>query len=261
MTNTLLSVRDLSYQHIIEKSLLKPSKTFQIEPMSFDLNRGEIISIIGSSNSGKSTIGHLIVGSLKPQGGSILLEGKDINSLTLKQKCTEIRMVFQHATEALNPSLTLKAILDHALTLNTSMSEKERESKIYDTILKVGLLPEHAYFYRNMMSDGQRQRAAFARALILDPKVIVADEPFAALDPSVRSRTVNFILDLCRENGLAFVVISNNLGIVRHMSDRLIVLHQGNVIESGKTDTIFNWPKHPYTKRLLQTYSDLTNTD
>ena len=91
--------------------------------------------------------------------------------------------------------------------------------------------------------------------------MIVADEPFLALDPSVRSRTVNFILDLCRENGLAFVVISNNLGIVRHMSDRLIVLHQGNVIESGKTDTIFNWPKHPYTKRLLQTYSDLTNTD
>lgn len=259
--NTLLSVKDVCFTQTLEKQWFKKTQSFKLQPVSFDLNRGEILSIIGSNNAGKSTLGHLLVGSKKPDSGEIYLDGQSISQLRQKQRYKDVRMIFQHATEALNPSLTLKSILNQALILNTNLSEKAREEKIFETVAQVGLLPEHVYFYRNMMSVGQRQRAAFARALILDPKVIIADEPFAAMDPSVRSGTVNFILNLCQDRGVAFIIISNNLGIIRHMTDKLIVMHQGNVIESGKTETVFNWPKHPYTQRLLQTYSHMARLD
>lgn len=259
--SSLLSVKDITFQHCANRLWFKPEVTFNLNPVSFNINRGEIISIIGSNNSGKSTLAHLLTGGKTPLSGEIRLDGRNLASMSPQERCCNIRIMFQHATEALNPALTLREMLDHALALNTVLSKKQREIKILKTIQQVGLLTEHASFYRNMMSDGQRQRAALARALILDPKVIVADEPFAALDPSVRSQTVNFIMQLCHDRGLAFVIISSNLGIVRHISDKVLVLHRGNIIESGRTDTVFNWPKQPYTKRLLQTYKDLTRTD
>ncbi|MFT5839813.1 MAG: cationic peptide transport system ATP-binding protein, partial [Flavobacteriales bacterium] len=117
----------------------------------------------------------------------------------------------------------------------------------------------HQFFYRHMLSDGQRQRIALARALILNPKVIVADEPFAALDPSVRSQAVNLLMELQRDLGLGFIFISHNLGIVRHISDKVIIMKDGKVVESGKTDVIFNWPKDEYTKKLVESHQALIN--
>lgn len=128
-------------------------------------------------------------------------------------------------------------------------------------LTKVGLLREHYYFYRHMLSDGQQQRVSLARAIILKPKVLIADEPFAALDPSIRSQTVNLILKLQQEMGLAFIFISHNLGIVRHIADRVIVMENGNIVEEGKTETIFRWPEHAITKKLIVAYQSLITSN
>lgn len=169
-------------------------------------------------------------------------------------------MIFQRSSESLNPALTIGGILQEPLKLNTQLSASEREERIEQTLVQVGLLREHYFFYPHMLSDGQQQRVAMARALILNPSIIVADEPFAALDPSVRSQTINMILRLQRELGLSFVFISHNLGIVRHIADRMLVMDKGQIVESGKTDTLFRWPKHEVTQKLISAHQSLVPT-
>lgn len=166
-------------------------------------------------------------------------------------------MIFQRSSESLNPAVTIGQILQEPLKLNTKLSATERDARIDQTLVQVGLLRDHYFFYPHMLSDGQQQRVAMARALILNPSIIVADEPFAALDPSVRSQTVNLILRLQRELGLSFVFISHNLGIVRHIADRLIVMDHGQIVETGRTDTLFRWPKHQVTQRLISAHQSL----
>ncbi|MFC4699869.1 ATP-binding cassette domain-containing protein [Glaciecola siphonariae] len=166
----------------------------------------------------------------------------------------DIRLILQHNPDALNPSLSIGTILTQTLRLNTDLSDSEKREKIEETLVKVGLLREHYYFYRHMLSDGQQQRVALARALILDPKIIVADEPFAALDPSVRSQTINLILKLQEELGLGFVFISHNIGIVRHISDKVLVMEKGQIIEQGPTAEVFTDPQQPLTQKLIQSH-------
>jgi cationic peptide transport system ATP-binding protein len=166
----------------------------------------------------------------------------------------DIRLILQHNADALNPSLSIGSILTQTLTLNTDFSDSRKREKIEETLVTVGLLREHYYFYRHMLSDGQQQRVALARALLLDPKIIVADEPFAALDPSVRSQTINLILKLQNELGLGFVFISHNIGIVRHISDRVLVMEKGHIIEQGKTSEVFTDPQQPLTQKLIQSH-------
>lgn len=255
----LLSVQDLSYTHILSKEWFSKPKKFVLGPVNFDLNAGETLAIVGENGSGKSLLAKLLVGAEKPTSGSIFLNGQKLKFHNIKQRSLNIRMIFQHSNESLNPAITVGSILDEPLKLNTNLSKPEREKKAERTLVQVGLLPEHMFFYRHMLSDGQRQRVALARALILDPQVIVADEPFAALDPSVRSQTVNLIMKLQRELGLGFIFISHNLGIVRHISDRLIIMQNGVVVESGKTDVLFNWPKSEYTQKLVKSHQSLVN--
>lgn len=253
----LLTVKELSLTRTSSNGLFRKPDVFCLKPINFELGAGETMAIIGDNGSGKSTLARMLVGVDKPGHGEILLNGQKLKHHNIKQRCQNIRMIFQHAKESLNPAKDLGTLLDEALKLNTSLDAKQRRDKIKHTLTLVGLLGEHAYFYRHMLSDGQRQRAALARALILDPQVIVADEPFAALDPSVRSQTVNLLMRLQSELGLGFIFISHNLGIVRHISDRIMVMKNGEVIESGKADVIFNWPKQEYTKRLIQTHQSL----
>jgi cationic peptide transport system ATP-binding protein len=187
------------------------------------------------------------------------MNGVELNKSNISVRCHDIRMIFQNSHESLNPGLTLGSILEEPLRLNTKLNSQQRRSLIEQTLRKVGLMAEHQFFYRHMLSDGQRQRIALARALILNPKVIVADEPFAALDPSVRSQAVNLLMKLQRDLGLGFIFISHNLGIVRHISDKVIIMKAGKVVESGKTDVIFNWPKNEYTKKLVDSHQALIN--
>jgi cationic peptide transport system ATP-binding protein len=255
----LLSVQDLSFIDIQRQGLFLPPKRFVLSPMNFSINAGETLAIIGENGSGKSLVARLLVGAEKPTAGAIYLNGQKLLQNNIKQRCLNIRMIFQHSNESLNPGITLGSILEEPLRLNTNLDQKQRTAKIEQTLVQVGLMPEHMFYYRHMLSDGQRQRIGLARALVLDPQVIVADEPFAALDPSVRSQTINLIIKLQRELGLGFIFISHNLGIVRHVSDRVLVMQQGMVIESGKTEVIFNWPKNEYTQKLVASHQALVN--
>ncbi len=168
-----------------------------------------------------------------------------------------IRLILQHSASSMNPALSVGSMMHNTLKLNTSMGEAQRRQKIEDTLRIVGLLPDHYYYFKHMFSDGQQQRVALARALLLDPQIIVADEPFAALDPSVRSQTVNLIIKLQQELGLGFVFISHNIGIVRHMSDRVLVLEDGKIIEQGLTEEVFRDPQQALTQKLIQSHSNL----
>ncbi len=255
----LINVEELFFQNSVKRFWSKPVSSFDLGPISFNLKAGETLAIVGKNGSGKSLLAKLLVGLVEPLSGKIMLNGQDLSESNQQQKCHNIRMIFQNSNESLNPGLTLGSILEEPLILNTKLSHKQRRVRIEQTLSQVGLMDDHKFFYRHMLSDGQKQRVALARALILNPKIIVADEPFAALDPSVRSQTVNLLMKLQRDLGLGFIFISHNLGIVRHISDKVIIMRDGQVVESGKTDVIFNWPKDKYTKKLVDTHQALVN--
>lgn len=255
--STLLTVKNLTFSRSTKVNWWQTPETFTLGPINFDIHAGETLAIVGDNGSGKTTLADLLAGVLAPQSGQILLNGQLLRQRNLKQRSLNIRMIFQHTKESLNPALTVGTILEEPLKLNTRLDGQQRQEKISQTLKQVGLLQEHAFFYRHMLSDGQRQRVALARALILNPQIIVADEPFAALDPSVRSQMVNLLMKLQRELGLSFIFISHNLGIVRHISDRVLVLQQGQIIESGKTDVVFNWPKSDYMQKLIKAHQSL----
>ncbi|AWL11328.1 Methionine import ATP-binding protein MetN [Saliniradius amylolyticus] len=253
----LLSVSNLSF-HPKRHWLSGGSEDFVLAPVNFELHQGETMAIIGENGSGKSLLARLLVGVETPSGGQIALNGETLVHSNRRLRYQRIRMIFQHSKGSLNPALTLGVQLEEALLLNTQLDEQERQRKIQQVLTQVGLLPDHQHFYRHMLSEGQHQRAAIARALILDPEIVIADEPFAALDPSVRSQTVNLLLKLQKDLGIGFIFISHNLGIVRHMSDRVLVLSQGKVVESGKSEVVFSWPKSECTQKLMYAYQSLT---
>jgi cationic peptide transport system ATP-binding protein len=255
----LIEVEDLTFQNSTKSMWSKRKITFDLGPVSFNFKAGETLAIVGNNGSGKSLLAKLLVGLETPKSGKIFMDGVELNNSNINVRCLDIRMIFQNTNESLNPGLTLGTILEEPLRLNTKLIAQERISLIERTLRQVGLMTEHRFFYRHMLSDGQRQRIALARALILNPKVIVADEPFAALDPSVRSQAVNLLMKLQRDLGLGFIFISQNLGIVRHISDKVIIMKDGKVVESGKTDVIFNWPKDEYTKKLVDAHQALVN--
>ncbi|MFQ3189052.1 MAG: cationic peptide transport system ATP-binding protein [Paraglaciecola sp.] len=255
----LINVEDLTFQNRTKSMWSKSKVTFDLGPVNFNVRAGETLAIVGNNSSGKSLLAKLLVGLETPRSGKIFMNGVELNKSNINVTCHDIRMIFQNSNDSLNPGLTLGSILEEPLRLNTKLNAQQRKLLIEQTLRKVGLMAEHQFFYRHMLSDGQRQRIALARALILNPKVIVADEPFAALDPSVRSQAVNLLMKLQRDLGLGFIFISHNLGIVRHISDKVIIMKDGKVLESGKTDAIFNWPKNEYTKKLVDSHQALIN--
>ena len=255
----LINVEALTFQNSTKKTWPKDEITFDFGPVSFNVKAGETLAIVGDNSSGKSLLAKLLVGLETPKSGKIYMNGLELNGSNISNRCHDIRMIFQNSSESLNPGLTLGSILEEPLRLNTKLDTQQRRLLIEQTLRQVGLMAEHQFYYRHMLSDGQRQRIALARALILNPKVIVADEPFAALDPSVRSQAVNLLMKLQRDLGLGFIFISHNLGLVRHISDKVIVMKGGKVVESGKTDAIFNWPKDEYTKKLIAAHQALIN--
>lgn len=255
----LINVKDLRFQNRTKKFWSKSKVIFDLGPVSFNFKEGETLAIVGNNSSGKSLLAKLLAGLETPKSGKIFMNGEELNKSNNSVRCHDIRMIFQNSNESLNPGLTLGSILEEPLRLNTKLDAQQRISLIESTLRQVGLMSEHRFFYRHMLSDGQRQRIALARALILNPKVIIADEPFAALDPSVRSQAVNLLMKLQRDLGLGFIFISHNLGIVRHVSDKVIIMKDGKVVESGKTEVIFNWPKDEYTKKLISSHQALVN--
>jgi len=248
---SLLQVSNLSKTFKLSRNWFSRKTFTALDPITFEVKSHQTLAIVGETGSGKSTLAKLLVGAEIPTTGHIKLNGQTLQPGNFKQRCQHVRMIFQDSGTTLNPSLTISQLLNEPLVLNTDLNEEARHVLIRETLQKVGLLADHMNFYPHMFSGGQKQRISLARAIILEPQVIILDEALASLDPSLRSQMINLLLDLQEQMGLAYILISHNLGIVRHFSDEIMVLSHGQVMEVGKTSDILNKPKHKYTKKLI----------
>lgn len=248
----LLEVKSLSKYYAQKGGWLRKKRICALEPISFSIETGETIAIMGETGSGKSTLAKLIAGAEIPSSGEIYLNGDYLNPHNYQQRCRQIRMIFQDSLSSLNPQLTLGKQLLEALRFNTNWSLAQQQEHVYTTLQKVGLLPDHFNFYPHMLSSGQQQRVCIARAILLEPQIIVADEAFAALDPSIRAQIINLILDLQEDMGISFIFASHSPEIVKHVADKILVMHRGKMIEFGPTEALLTNPTEQLTKILLQ---------
>ena len=241
------------------KQYFKVSSSFTVhavEDVSFKIYPGETYGLVGESGSGKSTIGRSVIRLYDPTAGTIKFNGMDIggkmNKETNKALRTQMQMIFQDPMASLNPRKKVRDILGEGLDIHHMYkSKEEREEKIKAILAKVGLAPEHAARYPHQFSGGQRQRVGIARALIMNPKLIIADECISALDVSIQAQVVNLMKDIQQETGTAYLFIAHDLSMVKYISDRIGVLHLGHLLETGTTEEIFENPMHPYTRSLL----------
>ncbi|GAA4872044.1 ATP-binding cassette domain-containing protein [Ferrimonas pelagia] len=248
----VLQVRGLHKHYRKHESLFKRTYKQALAPISFDLYAGETLAFVGEAGSGRSSLAQVLAGAKPRSGGQILLQGEELLTKDRRRRSQDIRMIFQDPSTSLNPRLRIGAQLEEPLLFNTEMSAEQRMEAVAVGLIRVGLLREHADFYPHMLAHGQRQRIAIARALMLDPKVVIADEAFSGLDTSLRAQCINLMLQLQRQMGLSYVLMSHDLGLVRHMSDRVVVMKKGKIVEQGDTETVFATPQHDYTKRLLE---------
>jgi dipeptide transport system ATP-binding protein len=226
-----------------------------VDGVSFTLETGKTIGIVGESGCGKSTLARLVTLIEKPSAGTLQIAGRDVTEArTDDEKATlrrAVQIVFQNPYGSLNPRKKVSAILEEPLIINTKLGKAEREAASRDMMKKVGLRPEHYQRYPHMFSGGQRQRIAIARALMLRPKLVVADEPVSALDVSIQAQVLNLLNDLQEEFRLSYLFISHDLGVVRHVADDVLVMYLGRPAEQGPKAAIFERPLHPYTQALL----------
>ena len=232
-----------------------------VNGVNLDVRRGEILSIAGESGCGKSTLARAIMKLIEIKSGEIFFNGekiKDIKSkLQLKNFYQKIQMIFQNPYSSLNPKMKIGQILSEPLKINTNYSKKEIENIIESKITQVGLDKSALNLYPHEFSGGQRQRIAIARALVLEPELIIADEPVSALDVSIQAQIINLIKDLKDNLNITFLFISHDLSVIRYISDRIAIMYLGEIVELGLTEEIFCHPKHPYTVALLNSVPQL----
>ena len=248
----LLQVKDLKQYFKVNSGYTVRA----VDGVSFDIYPGETYGLVGESGSGKSTIGRSIIRLYEPTAGQILFDGKDISGRLDKKATqalrTQMQMIFQDPMACLNPRKKVGEIIGEGLDIHhLYSSHAERKEKIDRILAKVGLAPEHADRYPHQFSGGQRQRVGIARALIMDPKLIIADECISALDVSIQAQVVNLMKDIQQETSTAYLFIAHDLSMVKYISDRIGVLHLGHLLETGTTEEIFTNPVHPYTRSLL----------
>lgn len=227
-----------------------------VDGVDFVLYPGETYGLVGESGSGKSTIGRSIIRLYNPTAGEITFDGMDISGKLTKRENkrlrTSMQMIFQDPMACLNPRKKVEDIVAQGLDIHhLYKSRAERKEKVADILLKVGLAPEHAERYPHQFSGGQRQRVGIARALVMNPKLIIADECISALDVSIQAQVVNLMKDIQKETGTAYLFIAHDLSMVKYISERIGVLHMGHLVETGTKDEIFSNPVHPYTQSLL----------
>ncbi|MGR5131916.1 peptide ABC transporter ATP-binding protein [Vibrio alfacsensis] len=252
--SALLEVDNLSKLFVTRSGLFKRKIKEAVKPVSFTLEPGQTIGFIGQNGSGKSTLARMLAGVVEPSSGEIRVNGERLEHKDYSTRCKLIRMIFQDPNTSLNPRIQIGRILEGPLKRNTNMPPDARMKRVKDTLLRVGLLPEHAYFYPQMLAAGQKQRVCLARALILQPSIIVADEALNGLDMAMRSQIINLFLELQEEMGLSFVYVSQHIGIVKHITDKVMVMHEGEVVEFGETNQVLTNPQHPITQRLVNSH-------
>ena len=253
----LLEVTDLVKHFPVKRGLLVDRTVDQIravDGVSFSVAGGETLGLVGESGSGKSTLGRAVLQLVKPTSGSVRFEGREIAGLSrraMRPLRREMQMVFQDPYASLNPRKRVGQIVGEPLRLQGVARGGELRRQVQGLLERVGLAPEHYDRFPHEFSGGQRQRIGIARAIALRPKLIVADEPVSALDVSIRAQIVNLLADLQQELGLTYVFVAHDIGIVRHVSDRIAVMHEGKIVEEGPADRVCEQPRDAYTKQLL----------
>lgn len=255
MSELILKVRDLKQHYKIDRGWLKESSVVKaVDGINFEVIKGETFSIVGESGCGKSTTGRTILRLNEPTAGEVIFEGQDIAKLSyeeMRKLRRKMQMIFQDPYASLNPKKTVRQILLEPLRVHKLFTPKERLEKVISILETVGLSEYHIDRYPHEFSGGQRQRIGIAKAAILNPELIIADEPVSALDVSIQSQVINLLLKLQKELGLTYIFISHDLGVVRHISDRVAVMYLGKIVEVSKTEDLYNRPLHPYTQALL----------
>ena len=256
---SLLSVKDLEVEFKIRDAQSwfwqAPASLKAVNRISFELQTGETLGVVGESGCGKSTLARAIIGLAQPNSGSILWNGEELIGLSekaMRLKRKDIQMIFQDPLASLNPRMTLGEIIAEPLrTFYPGLSKAESESRVKAMMQKVGLLPNQINRYPHEFSGGQCQRIGIARALIVEPKLIICDEPVSALDVSIQAQVINLLKQVQTEMGLALIFIAHDLSVVKHISDRVLVMYLGHAVELGGYGEIYGAPTHPYTQALM----------
>jgi len=251
----ILEAHDLVKHYEVGRGMFSPPGTVRaVSGISFALEEKKTLAVVGESGSGKSTLARMLTLIEPPTAGRLSIAGNDVTGASgaqLKALRSTVQMVFQNPYGSLNPRQTIRRTLEEPLLVNTDMPSDRRRREAEDMLARVGLRPEFADRYPHMFSGGQRQRIAIARALMLRPKIIVLDEPVSALDVSVRAQVLNLLADLQQEFSLAYVFVSHDLSVVRHIADEVMVMYLGGVAEHAPKEALFAEPRHPYTRALL----------
>lgn len=256
MTQDLLEVKNLKKYYPINGGLLgkEIGQVKAVDDISFTVKKGETLGLVGESGCGKSTTGRSILRLIEPTDGQVMFNGKDVTAMSkeeLRKIRRDMQIVFQDPFASLNPRHTVERILEEPMIVHGMGNAKERKERVQYLLEVVGLSAYHAKRYPHQFSGGQRQRIGIARALAVNPKLIVADEPVSALDVSIQSQVLNLLQDLQKEFDLTYIFIAHDLSVVKHISDRVGVMYLGRVVELAGKDELYNNPKHPYTQALL----------
>ncbi|TCO82006.1 dipeptide transport system ATP-binding protein [Plasticicumulans lactativorans] len=251
----VMEAQDLRRYYELSRGWLAPKATVKaLDGVSFTLAPHRTLAVVGESGCGKSTLARQLTLIEPPSSGALRLNGRDYATASEAERRRarrQVQIIFQNPYGSLNPRKKIGAILAEPLAINTDLGSVEREARVREVMAKVGLRPEHYMRYPHMFSGGQRQRVAIARALMLKPRVVVADEPVSALDVSIQAQVLNLLMDLQDELGMAYVFISHDLAVVRHIADDVLVMYLGRPVEQGASAEVFARPLHPYTRALL----------
>ena len=255
-TQPLLSVRNLKKEFPIKKGVLarQVGAVKAVNDVSFDVARGETLGVVGESGCGKTTTGRTILRLIEPTSGEIMFEGRDVRSMgtsELRALRREMQIIFQDPVSSLNPRMTIGAIIREGLTIHKLAEGAAADARVRQLLQEVGLRPEYGNRYPHEFSGGQRQRVGIARALSVEPKFIVCDEPVSALDVSVQAQVINLLGDLQREHDLTYMFIAHDLSVVEHIADRVAVMYLGKIVELATAEDLYREPLMPYTQALL----------
>ena len=256
MTENLLEVKNLVKYFPVRGGVFSRVRNYvkAVDGISFAVKPGETLGLVGESGCGKSTAGRSILRLIEPTSGEINFEGENIIELSneeLRKRRRQMQIIFQDPYASLNPRMTIGSIVGEPLTIHNVAKGQERKDRVEQLLHRVGLRPEHIRRYPHEFSGGQRQRIGLARALALNPKLIIGDEPVSALDVSIQAQVINLLEDLQKDLGIAYVMIAHDLAVVQHVSDRIAVMYLGKIVELAEADELVSSPKHPYTEALL----------
>jgi len=251
MSGVVVEAKDLTRRYDVGRGPFRKARELHaVNGVSFRLEAGRTLAVVGESGCGKSTLARLVTMIEPPSSGSLLIAGRPADP-TDRELRRKVQIVFQNPYGSLNPRQKVGSILEEPLKINTRAGAAERHNKALDMLARVGLRAEHYERYPHMFSGGQRQRIAVARALMLNPEILVLDEPLSALDLSIQAQVLNILIDLQKEFQLAYLFISHDLSVVRHFADDVMVMYLGRPVETGPAEAVFERPEHPYTAALL----------